>query len=153
MIKPRGGSFWVDPIVKVGFTGTQRGMTQAQKRTVQWLLSQFRDQGAIEFHHGDCIGADDESHDIAELVGLDITIHPPTNPAKRAFRNAKVIMPEADYLVRNHNIVDGTDVLIATPKSAVEEFRGSGTWATWRYATKVGRSRVFVRPNGLWKFY
>lgn len=42
-----------------------------------------------------------------------------------------------DYLDRNREMVDGADVLIAFPKTAEEETR-SGTWATIRYARKVG---------------
>lgn len=39
-----------------------------------------------ELLRGDCKGADDQAHDIAEAAGLEIYIHPTINPAKRAFR-------------------------------------------------------------------
>jgi hypothetical protein len=53
-------------MTKIGFTGTQDGMTDQQKSMLRDLL----DGGTGEFHHGDGIGADSEAHDIATLCGL-----------------------------------------------------------------------------------
>jgi hypothetical protein len=51
--------------VSFGFTGTRQGMTAEQKSVLRNLLG----GGAGEFHHGDCIGADSEGHDIADECG------------------------------------------------------------------------------------
>jgi len=34
------------------------------------------------------------------------------------------------------------------PKGKVEEWRGSGTWATIRYARKVGKPVTIIYPDG-----
>lgn len=126
-----------------GFTGTQEGMTPFQKGAIRGLFSLI----SGELHHGDCIGSDAEAHDIAVELGWEIVIHPPSNPAKRAFKTASRILRPWPYLERNHHIVDATKVLVATPKEYEEQMR-SGTWATIRYAQKKHRPILIVYPNG-----
>jgi hypothetical protein len=131
--------------MKMGFTGTQKGMTPLQIKAVYLILWEYRPQ---EVHHGDCIGADEEFHNLAKEVGMRVVIHPPIKDEKRAFCVGDESRPEQHYLIRNHFIVDETEVLIATPKSNKEELR-SGTWATIRYAFhKEGKEVRIVWPNG-----
>ena len=127
--------------MKMGFTGTRKGMTNAQKLQVtEWLL------GQAELHHGDCIGADEQAHRIA-YRNLIITIHPPSDEKQRAFcTGADIVREPAPYLARNHSIVDETDILVAAPDSP-EKLR-SGTWATIRYARKMGKPLFIVMPDG-----
>jgi hypothetical protein len=98
-------------MTKIGFTGTQDGMTLTQKSTLRDLL----DGGSGEFHHGDCIGADSEAHDIAILCGYTVVLHPPRNPAKRAWHDVPQHLMRAKkaYLARNKDIVTETASLIA----------------------------------------
>lgn len=129
----------------IGFTGTQGGMTSAQKSTVTKLVQAL---APSEAHHGDCIGADADFHAIVQGKHVDVVLHPPTNPSKRAFsRGAARTNPKLGYMERNQKIVDAADVLIATPKSDSEELR-SGTWATIRRARKAGKRVLIVRPDG-----
>lgn len=130
--------------MNIGFTGTRRGMTQAQKCLFRQILT---DIGCSTFSHGDCIGADADAHDIADDEGLPIIIHPPENSSKRAFKTATIIMPERPYLVRNHAIVDTSHHLIACPGECEEQLR-SGTWATVRYARKVKCPLTIIFPDG-----
>jgi hypothetical protein len=131
--------------MNIGFTGTQQGMTAKQRESLANLLRHYYDtNGAREFHHGDCIGADAEAHEVAVAIGYRIVIHPPTNPYKRAFKSGTV-RPAKTYLDRNHDIVDESDVMVATPKSTVEELR-SGTWATIRYTRKSGKHLHILAP-------
>lgn len=135
--------------MRLGFTGTQQGMTKSQLYYVRsWARHPSRD--ITEAHHGDCIGADEQFHLImAELIGSDkIQIHPPENPSKRAWCKSPNIWPEKPYLVRNKLIVDNCDLLIATPAGEEEELR-SGTWSTVRYARRLGKPIVLIRPSGL----
>lgn len=132
--------------MKIGFTGTQRGMTEAQKECVRVLLAAYGLES--EFHHGDCIGADAEAHQLAWIRDIKVVIHPPKNPNKRAFcQGAWIEREPKNYLSRNHDIVDAASVLIATPGEAEEQLR-SGTWATIRYARKRGKRVMLVRPDG-----
>lgn len=120
--------------MKVGFTGTQIGMSEKQK--VQFVQD-LELLNPTEFHHGDCIGADAEAHDIirAFFPECRIVSHPPLKTNKRAYRKADEYRDAKEYLDRNKDIVNETDVLFAAPKSEEEELR-SGTWSTIRYSRK-----------------
>lgn len=126
--------------MKIGFTGTRQGMSQVQKDSLYRILEDYREAGEVEFHHGDCLGADDEAHDIAIQTHCSVVVHPPKIATFRAFRHEAgvKVLPPKDYFDRNHDIVDATDFLIAAPKTDHEELR-SGTWATVRYADKKGK--------------
>lgn len=126
--------------MKLGFTGTQRGMTSYQKGQFVDLLEELDDStpsGIKEFRHGDCIGADAEAHDLvrANLPNCIIIGHPPTNDSKRAFCEVDLWMPPYPYLERNRIIVRNVEVMVATP-GEMEEVLRSGTWATVRYARR-----------------
>lgn len=124
-----------------GFTGTQQNMTLAQYGVVRDVLT----NGAL--HHGDCIGSDALAHQIGRLNGLWIVGHPPDNDTKRAFCDFDEVRNPLPYIKRDHEIVDESELLIATPGQFIEQLR-SGTWATIRYARKIDRPRLIVYPDG-----
>lgn len=82
-----------------------------------------------------------------QTIILDLKIHPPINPAKRAWCTGDFTYPEKDYLDRNRDIVNCTDILITCPSGYTEKLR-SGTWATIRYARKIGKTVVIIFPDG-----
>lgn len=123
------------------FTGTRNGMSPQQWSTVHRLLA----QGVKVLHHGDAIGADAQAHETARHLGIFIVVHPPTNPRYRAFCIGDVVLEPADYGVRDRDLVDEGDFLIAGPFMPTEE-RRSGTWQTVRYARKIGRRIIIVDP-------
>ena len=142
-------------MINLGFTGTQTGMTLEQKAAVRGLLPQ------VEFtlHHGDCIGADAQVHELCRTRPklARIVIHPPVNQDKRACCSLEpefagfAIMPRRPYLDRNKRIVvAGVDGLIGTPKEMSEpaRLRAGGTWATIRMARRAGRFIAIVWPDG-----
>ncbi len=138
----------------VGFTGTQRGMTEAQYAVVGELLIEWfphleapTPTRAATFHHGDCVGADEQAHVIARICGFFVVIHPPADPRKRAWCTGDFTMTPAPYLDRNAAIVRSTEVLVATPGEVDEQLR-SGTWATVRRARGLRRPIVIVYPDG-----
>lgn len=133
--------------LSIGFTGTQQGMTPAQYNAVFKILSDLKND-ITKVRHGDCIGADAEFHAMAQKLNLVIVIHPPINSSKRAFcKGYNEEFPKKEYLVRNRDIVDNSDILIATPHLPKEELR-SGTWATVRYARRINTRTFAVLPNG-----
>ena len=126
-------------------------MTTKQFDEVLELLTTLQ---PLEVHHGDCVGADSRIHQIVEFLNkenpnyqIEIHIHPPTNNSKRRFHVGHMNYEAKGYLVRNHDIVDACDVLIACPKTTKEQQR-SGTWATWRYAKKTSTETYLIYPNG-----
>lgn len=130
--------------MKVGFTGTRRGMTEAQKNALWWFLL-HHPRLDREFHHGDCIGADAQAHLVARSLGFRIVVHPPASDTLRAWCEGDEVLDPAPYLRRNRAIVDACDVLIACPGGP--EVRRSGTWATIRYAQSRGAPLVLIRPD------
>jgi len=141
MIKGKTKTF-----MKIGFTGTQKGMSENQ---ISQFIKEMSNHYSYEFHHGDCIGSDRDAHNIASsLMNVEkIVIHPPDNSSKRAYCKGDEIKPEKPYLERNKDIVDEIDLLIACPKSNKEELR-SGTWATIRYAKEQGKKIIIIYPDG-----
>lgn len=135
--------------MRVGFTGTREGMTDAQfVRFRAW----FRASTATEFHHGCCVGADEDaaakvydSYRLVRVIGHPSNLK--TLTSSDAVACCDDLRAPAPPLDRNRDIVDACDVLVACPKGMAEE-RRSGTWATVRYARKRGKRIVIVWPNG-----
>lgn len=118
----------------VGFTGSSQGVSPEQ---FNWLRDQLVRLGATELHHGDCVGGDHAAHEVALELKLRVVIHPPVNASRRAWCTGDEVRPAREYLDRNRDIVDETEVLLALPDGP-ERLR-SGTWATIRYARRIGR--------------
>ena len=135
----------------IGFTGTRSGMTKAQKESFYKLIDSI---SVKEFLHGDCVGSDEEAHNmIHELIevakGEDIKIvgHPPKYQKYRAFCKCHVLLKPKEYLDRNKDIVDSSEILIAVSSTDKEKLR-SGTWSTIRYARKKNKLIYIILPNG-----
>jgi len=124
----------------IGFTGTKRGMFDSQQDTLRKILSSYQDyDDSVVFHHGDCIGADDQAATAAWTFGYRIVGHPSVIVAKRAYNQYTTEWhPPRQPLLRNHDIVDACSILIAAPGQEKEILR-SGTWSTIRYARAQGK--------------
>ena len=133
--------------MKVGFTGRREGLNSCQ---VNMFYDTLETIGNIsEFHHGDCVGADAEAHDIVANLNEFIAkhIHPPEKQDLRAFCNPDAIYKPKSYFARNRDIVDMSDVMVACPPTDVDPGRG-GTWYTINYARKQGKPIYICYPNG-----
>lgn len=132
---------------RLGFTGTRKGMTQPQIEALRNTVKAF---DIKEWHHGDCLGADAQSHLEIQKLFTDarIIIHPPDKNGMRAFcLGAHQILDAMPYIARNREIVENTDVMVAAP-GEMEEQQRSGTWSTVRYALRNGRFVLIVYPDG-----
>jgi len=132
--------------MKVGVTGTQYGWTERQRTLFTLATAELNLE---EFHHGDCIGVDEQAAGvIRKRFGVDVVhSHPPNQDVKRAFAKSAVIYKAKHYLARNQDIVDAVDLLYVIPNSAYER-RRSGTWVTYRRACKAGTRMVIIFPDG-----
>ncbi len=147
--------------MRIGFTGTRVGMTDAQLRSVGVLMLRLtaHKSGPHVLHHGMCVGADHQTHDmwlkLAEAqASASFTTHghPGLNQAHRPEGRARVVCDRVEsarlYLARNHRIVASVEALIAAPGTAAETLR-AGTWATVRAARRRGLWTLVVDPTGV----
>ena len=125
---------------RIGFTGTRQGMTLRQQEELKALLP-----GGCHFHHGDCIGADAQAHKIAREKNCYIVAHPSNRSRQRAYCVCNEHLLPKPPLTRNRAIVEAVDGLIGAPATSHEVLR-SGTWATIRYARKVGKPIHILEP-------
>lgn len=140
--------------MKIGFTGTRFGMTEAQRAAVSRLLFE---PDATEFHHGACVGSDEQA---AVLVAntydwIYIIAHPGRSASGGTNEHLSQIAIDVSdevrdtdtHFARNRAIVDETDRLIATPRDMNSQSKG-GTWYTINYAAKHGKPTTIVWPDG-----
>ena len=128
----------------IGFTGSRSGMSDQQKES---FLQVVKDLEKIStFRHGDCIGSDADAHKIMKNRNCHIIGHPPSYKKYRAFCDCDIFLNSKAYLDRNKDIVNSSEILIATP-AGIEKLR-SGTWSTVRYARKKARPIYIIMPNG-----
>jgi hypothetical protein len=94
-----------------------------------------------EFHHGCCVGADAEAHQLVLAVNNSIPfqIHGhPSNMVKQTAELEGFTIKRAakNPIDRNQDIVDSVDLLIACPEERNPVLR-SGTWSTIRKAQAI----------------
>lgn len=129
----------------LGITGTHKGMTPKQKCTVHAIVGFLLPD---EAHHGDCIGADAEFHDIIrELTKAVIVVHPPINPTRRAWKQGDFVLKPKPYMVRDDDVIAESHLMLATPHGFNEIVR-SGTWATIRHTRKAFKPLIIIWPDG-----
>ena len=130
----------------VGFSGSRDGMTEKQHSFVYQYVSVLNEAKSMILHHGDCVGADAEMHNIAKSLSCKVVIHPPVAQDLRANCEGDECLPPKTYFARNRDIVDTCDILIATP-GHINRLIG-GTWYTVNYAKKRGIQLCVVLPDG-----
>ena len=137
----------------IGFSGTRYGMTLLQRRAVYRVFRWYRDnRNAITVHHGSCVGADAEAHDIARMLGMAVALHPgvsakgdsPTRAECAMLPGERTWNPQG-YSVRNAAIVACTGVLVAAPHG---ELPSHGTNHAISCAVKLERPVVIVSADG-----
>lgn len=127
----------------VGFTGTQQGVSKERLANLRLQLTKLRSVGYTVFIHGGCIGADEQAARLARRLGFKTHCYPGTAGIKRADTEDDYVAQIKPFLDRNRGIVNASTVMIAMPKTSEEELR-SGTWATIRYARKIGKEPIML---------
>jgi hypothetical protein len=142
----------------IGFTGTQRGLSRDQRRTLRYILERNLPEippavthfAVSQFHHGSCVGADDQAGWIAHLIGYAVIVHPPLDDKLRAYSYFDELKDEEEYLKRDRDIVHASRMLLACPdlpSDSVLRIR-SGTGYTTRYAIKHNRYGSIIWRDG-----
>jgi hypothetical protein len=127
----------------VGVTGARTMRPEAQINR----LRQFLRENVVDImHHGDCIGADAQMAAEFERAGAFVCAHPPVDEKYRAFYPSDRVEPAREYLQRNRDIVNESELLIALPRGF--ETQRSGTWSTVRYAVQQGIPVIIWYPYG-----
>lgn len=136
-------------MLKIGFTGTRKikQVTPEHMCSLENFFYWFAPD-EIEFHYGDCVGADEESFKAARGQGFRTVGHPPINEKFRAFTKPDEMRETKEYIDRNHDIVNETEILIAMSGTITEVLR-SGTWATVRYARDNTKDIHILWPDGM----
>lgn len=129
----------------IGFTGTRNGMTKEQHQRVKEIVKLANATTAV---HGDCLGADEDFHNICHEQGLEINIRPCTFANMRANCDGNEIAEPVAPMQRNRMIVDDADLVIACPPNYVKIKTGSGTWATIGFAKRANKKLIIVFPDG-----
>lgn len=132
-------------IIDIGFTGTRKGMSLAQKDQLVNILRYYCSIRKVNFRHGACCGADIEADQIARNLGCKMFIQPSNHVKTRVHCEEPddIVFPEKPPLIRDKDIVWNCMTLLAAPKSNKEELR-SGTWTTVRYARKLNKDIVML---------
>ncbi|HSQ32916.1 MAG TPA: hypothetical protein VLN49_23830 [Gemmatimonadaceae bacterium] len=136
--------------LRIGFTGSRHGLSQRQRAEVERLL---RETAPAELHHGGCVGADAEAHDLALALGVpSIVVHRSVvlgltaDIQQDSERSVVTLLEPRKPLKRNRDIARAVDLLIAAP-ATIEEIERSGTWSTVRFARRcLPNVRVIVVP-------
>lgn len=129
----------------LGVTGTRTFITEEQFKALESKILE-----ADEIHHGACTEADASAHMIANVLLKLIFVHPPTNTKHMMIPDWNhpniVVLPHKPYNVRNKDIVDSCDELIALPNTYRRPH--SGTWNTVGFAEKAGKPVTICYPDG-----
>lgn len=141
----------------VGFTGSRYGMSPEQAHVTSHLLGRWASEMKgydYFFHHGCCKGADRQAHDMARAVGFEVTAHPGPRNSWDDFDNIHkteffIIRDRKNFHPRNDDIVDESEVVIATPRAEGLNVEGrGGTHYTIRQAIKRHRTLYVILSHG-----
>jgi len=130
----------------IGFTGTRSGMSDKQKRQIEHYLRNINFPNKV--HHGMCIGADEDFHNICDKINVDTIVGHPGKSKKDVIGEARPYRadvecdeeyPETTHFERNRRIVDMSDIILACPYN---NSKTGGTWYTINYAKKVDKQVI-----------
>jgi hypothetical protein len=147
--------------MKIGFTGTRNGMTDAQRSKFQELVLLGLSDTPTEFRHGSCKGCDVQAarylrsifNEWHERFGSIATIRivalpgPDGDPCQEISGVDDETLPGKTHFARNRDIVNASDLVIGCPPSDGWMNTG-GTFYTLDYAIKKGKPTWVIWPDG-----
>ncbi len=100
-------------------------LSEVQKQTLTDFIINMK---ITEFHHGDCVGADADVHSFIKSAfpEIRIVIHPPVEEKHRAFCKGEVVLKAKDYMDRNRDIVDASEILFCPSAANSNPRLGTG---------------------------
>lgn len=143
----------------IAFTGTRKGLTDAQSDALLRVLYTSNPATFDVALHGGAVGADETFHDLVnyswESWPTIIEVYPADEDRFVYWSSDKEppigkicrVHVAAPSLGRNRAMVRLCDHLVACPAEA-EEILRSGTWSTVRYAHIAGKPITLILPNG-----
>lgn len=135
--------------MKIGVTGTRKGMNENQRDSVtSFLRGLSMEFDYLELHHGNCVGVDVEVAEIAKELGFRIVSHPGPK-SQYSGKNDEVndeTRETLPYFTRNRRIVNETNFLLVVPFEDTHQNKG-GTWYTYDYALKKGKPMRIFYPH------
>lgn len=126
------------------------GWITSQRLAVVTVVQEVARGGAFVAHHGDCVGADAEFHDLCRAEPLsNIVVHPGPleDLPNQAGCTGDLRRENEPHMRRNKNIVMASTVMIAAPLEPAEQARG-GTWRTIEMAQKAKRPLAITWRDG-----
>lgn len=140
----------------VTFTGTRDGMSDHQLSELVRVLIKLGDPASAwpaptTFIHGACMGADTQFGEVvwdlrSRHDGITVEVFPSTSLRTRRRADSDYEHPPAPPLVRDQSMVDRADLVIAAPRTPVEQTR-SGTWTTVRMARRRLLPIILLAPT------
>lgn len=131
---------------QVGYSGSRYGMTPHQKSELKVFLSlRVKKYGVGVFHHGLCIGGDQEAHEIALELGYRIYGHPPIDQKLMyEFDTSEFVHLDRPFSFsgRNQRIVLNSKILFAAPRVG-----SVGTYNAIRHAENYSLPHAIVYEN------
>lgn len=133
----------------IGVTSTRRGITSKQFSNIHSWIFEYKPH-IIKLHHGVCIGGDEEINDMARMLGVWTTGHPPIDTKYMSRCVVDEMLKPKDYLNRDRDIVNVAGVLLVAPwqNEKPPTTRGSGTWYTHDYAEGHDIPTIIFWPDG-----
>jgi hypothetical protein len=125
-------------------------MTPSQRSAVTAIVQEVARGAGFVAHHGDCVGADAEFHDLCRMEPLSvIVVHPgPLDDLPgQAGRIGDSRREPLSHMRRNKNIVMVSTVMIAAPFEMTEQAHG-GTWRTIEMARRAKRPLAIIWRDG-----
>lgn len=134
--------------MKLGISGTRDGMTDAQRKSFQWVYDRY---SVDEFHHGSCKGVDVEAARIAvhENGVPKCVCHPGPDgdPCRENSGCDDVVLSPKNHFDRNRDIANAVDVMTIIPKQSTWQKFG-GSWMSHDYTVKIAKPVVIIWPDG-----